>query len=296
MDKAETLYKRWEAERWGEEVDVKMENADEEDAGMENAVGESSDTSQRADSAISGYDGSISPRPRHTTFSSDKITIQPPPSHPIWGLKGIMNGTARTVSRKPNGIKVFSVVGNSSRYRQRSAKVFGHNGLEVGAWYARRLNALIHGAHGEQQAGICGDRNNGAFSIVVAGAYSELDHDEGNHLFYSGSGSHANEDPNQPPPPTRGTCALHQSLRSGKPVRVIRASDGDSEFAPTFGYRYDGLYRVVTVKHPKNEKGGRYEQFGLMRLGDQAPIDGARPTAREVKDFQRIKNGYLGAQ
>ncbi|KAI6895352.1 hypothetical protein KC334_g11567, partial [Hortaea werneckii] len=29
--------------------------------------------------------------------------------------------------------------------------------------------ALFHGAHGHQQAGICGDEKSGAFSIVVSG-------------------------------------------------------------------------------------------------------------------------------
>ena len=300
VDKGKTLYERWEAGQWGEVQDVKMEDIKAEDIKVEDSdqrlADKSSGPSRRKDSATPrSSSGSVSPINRGTTAWNDKITIQPPSTDPIWGLRGIMHGTARTVSRNADGKKVFSVVGNSSRLRPRSGKVFGHNGLEVGAWYARRLNALIHGAHGESQAGICGDEN-GAFSIVVADAYADLDRDEGDHLFYSGSRSHVNEDPNQPPPPTRGTRALHESLRTGKAVRVIRASTGDAKVAPTFGYRYDGLYRVVRVTHPKNAKGGRYEQFGLMRLGEQAPIDRTRPTPREVKDYQRISDGYPGAR
>ena len=37
------------------------------------------------------------------------------------------------------------------------------------------------------------------------------------------------------------------SSLTGKPVRVIRSWKCPSQFAPTQGYRYDGLYKVVVV-------------------------------------------------
>lgn len=63
------------------------------------------------------------------------------------------------------------------RYQRarRSAKVSGHNGLGVGAWFPTRLSALVNGAHGASQAGITGNTDHGAFSIVVATTYKEVD-------------------------------------------------------------------------------------------------------------------------
>lgn len=60
-------------------------------------------------------------------------------------------------------------------YDRRSAKVIGDNGLTVGDWYPYRLCALRDGAHGESQAGISGSVDDGAWSIVVAGAYEGVD-------------------------------------------------------------------------------------------------------------------------
>lgn len=139
---------------------------------------------------------------------------------------------------------------------RRSAKVHGHNNLEIGAWFPRQLVALFRGAHGHQQTGIFGDRDTGAFSIVVAGQYDDLDRDSGDYLYYSGSNSHNNEDPARPAESSGGTLALHTSLRTGKAVRVLRAATGKGKWAPTYGLRYDGLYRVVTVSRPRNARGG----------------------------------------
>jgi hypothetical protein len=58
---------------------------------------------------------------------------------------------------------------------RRSAKVSGHNGLDIGAWFPTRLSALVNGAHGASQAGIAGNIEYGAFSIVVAPTYKDVD-------------------------------------------------------------------------------------------------------------------------
>ena len=115
----------------------------------------------------------------------------------------------------------------------------------------------------------------------VSGQYDDLDTDHGTYLYYSANNSHSNDDPHRAVESSPGALALHQSRLSGKPVRVLRSSTGKSQYAPRCGLRYDGLYRVVTVNHPKNAKGGLYEQFGLERLGGQAEIDVLRPNARE---------------
>ena len=155
-----------------------------------------------------------------------------------------------------------------------------------------RFVALFRGAHGATQGGIYGNRENGGYSIVISGVYDDLDQDYGDILYYSGSNSHSNEDPRSPAPSTGGTIALQASERTQNPVRVIRTSSGKSTIAPISGLRYDGLYKVVSSRYPKNLKGGIYEQFKLVRLDDQPEIDRSRPTQKESRDYERIGDGY----
>lgn len=61
-------------------------------------------------------------------------------------------------------------------FQQRLAKVSGHNGLAVGAWFPMQRCALVKGAHGMSVAGISGSADYGAYSIVVGGgAYKDVD-------------------------------------------------------------------------------------------------------------------------
>lgn len=90
--------------------------------------------------------------------------------------------------------------------------------------------------------------------------YDDLDQDHGDILFYSGSNSHENKDPNVPAPSTAGTKALKISRITRKPVRVLRSggtynSKKSNRFSPSCGIRYDGLYQVVDELLPKNKKG-----------------------------------------
>lgn len=50
---------------------------------------------------------------------------------------------------------------------------------------------------------------------------------------------------------TRGNLALSLNIESRKPVRVIRGSNLQNEFAPDFGYRYDGKYIHRTERTKK---------------------------------------------
>lgn len=128
--------------------------------------------------------------------------------------------------------------------------------------------------------------------MVVSGLYDDLDKDYGDSLYYSGSNSHDNTDPKRPADSSAGTLALHTSLETQQPVRVLRSSKGKSKWCPSEGLRYDGLYKVVAVSYPYNAKGGMFEQFKLARSETQDPIDKSRPTPREQKLFERIKDVY----
>ena len=269
VDRAKALLEKWESENWGAVVVVKDEAASE------------------SESDVNVSDVSVGKKGKRAQSSKadkpNKRTSQyPSPDHPIWGEHGICHGLYRKQT-KPALNRL---------YNQRLANVFGHNNIKVGAWFPLQLAALFNGAHGRSQAGICGTEEAGAYSVVVSGQYDDLDEDYGNSLYYSGSGSHDNPDPKRPADSTADTRSLHTSMHTQKSVRVLRSSKGKSKWSPTVGLRYDGLYRVVSVETPFNGKGGKYEQFKLVRLEGQKPIDKSRPSPKELEDFNKMKDDY----
>ncbi|GAB7330546.1 hypothetical protein MBLNU13_g02137t1 [Cladosporium sp. NU13] len=281
-ERARRLYERWEGQHWGK-GEVVEESTDDE-----NLTGSSDKTAPDAKRrrSSSGAQGS------GTIIVPTKIRA-PSASHPIFGEHGIMHGVVlKTSSRRKDYIL-------DSRYQKRDAKVFGHNGLDVGQWWPMQILALFNGAHGSKIAGISGNSETGAYSVVTSGgAYEELDEDRGHTLYYSGSRSHDNTDPKKPFPSTNATNALKASQRTGRPVRVLRAagaggSKSGSKWRPTVGIRYDGLYRVADMQLKTNINGGLYEQFKLVRLDGQPALNNkARPTAAEVRDYYKREDGY----
>lgn len=215
----------------------------------------------------------------------------PPASHPIWGTQGIMHGVALQPGRR-----ISYVLDHRYLSSKRDAKVFGHNGLTPGAWWPLQIVALFNGAHGARIRGISGDVELGTWSVVISGgAYDDLDSDFGDEVWYSGDGSHDNEDRERIVHVSNATRSLHTSLATGKPVRVLRSGKGKTAFAPSVGIRYDGLYRVVATRQQKNARGGLYEQFRLERVPGQPLLDDIRmsvPTARQRHDFNRIGEKY----
>ncbi|KAK3714839.1 hypothetical protein LTR37_007574 [Vermiconidia calcicola] len=282
-EKAKALYEKWEEQNWGAEpVPLKDERTV---------------TPELSDAAVNGQRPVKRQRttPPANTSRKDSTTAvidneakvrYPPPDHTIWGVDGIMHGLA--LKKGHSGKRSYIL---DTRYQKGDSNVYGDNGIDVGTWFPFQMTALFNGAHGSTTAGIAGSRDTGAYSIVVAGQYDDLDSDHGDYLYYSGSRSHDNTDPRQSAPSSGGTLALHASLRTGNPVRVLRSASGKSRYAPFYGLRYDGLYRVVSLQEPMNGKGGRYEQFRLERLDDQTSIDElrrTRPSQRERRDYEKI--------
>jgi hypothetical protein len=138
--------------------------------------------------------------------------------------------------------------------------------------------------------GISGSAVDGTFSIVVSGLYDDLDKDEGQFIFYSGSNSHENTA--REPITSNKTKALERSITTGKPVRVFRSANGKWRHVPRAGLRYDGLYTIISMSVEKNGKGGGYKRFKLERRDDQDAIQISLPTQREVDLFARVKYGY----
>lgn len=138
--------------------------------------------------------------------------------------------------------------------------------------------------------GISGNTVQGTFSIVVSGMYDDLDNDQGDMLYYSGSNSHNNT--SDEPVTANATQALERSLQTFKPVRVFRSSKGKWAGCPKAGLRYDGLYTVTNCTVQKNQKGGAYKRFRLKRVADQDPIVISEPSQRLIDLFRRVPHGY----
>ncbi|KAI0112358.1 PUA-like domain-containing protein [Hypoxylon sp. NC0597] len=227
---AQALYEKWQSENWGANA-VMEEDVISADQEFADPVSEPAATPDEAPIVQSEL---------------------PPPDHPIFGEDGIMHGII--IFRSPSGRKTYRL---NPHVPKRSAKVFGHNGIPVGTWFANQLVALHRGAHGMRIGGIAGTTDVGAYSIVVSDIYEDLDDDRGETLYYSGSNSHNNDDPTRPAPSSTGTKALKASLQTGNPVRVLRSGGPHSRnrWLPECGLRYDGLYRVVALRERKNTKG-----------------------------------------
>lgn len=281
-ERAQQLYERWEAQNWGK-GEVVEESTDDEAHTSDNDK-TTPDAKRRRSSTAAQASGTI-------IFPT---TIRAPPAdHPIFGKKGIFHGVVLKISKHRKDYIL------DSRYSKTDAKVFGHNELEVGQWWPMQIVALFRGAHGSKIGGISGNAATGAYSIVTSGgAYEELDEDRGDILYYSGSRSHDNTDPKKPFPSSPGTLALKASQRTQNPVRVLRAAGAGgkksgSTWRPTVGIRYDGLYRVAGMQNRTNMNGGLYEQFKLVRLEGQPVLNNrARPTAAEIRDYEKRDEGY----
>ncbi len=125
-------------------------------------------------------------------------------------------------------------------------RIFGHiPGYPEGSQFESRAALSQAGVHRPLQAGISGSQKEGADSIVLSGGYED-DEDKGDVILYTGHGGRSLETGRQigDQPLSRGNLALVRSHMEGLPVRVIRGADHQSPYAPTIGYRYDGLYRV----------------------------------------------------
>lgn len=271
QEKAKNLMEYWEGQNWGaDEVVEESESESESDDNDEDTAGNAGQAKTQR-------------RPRPI---QERITMvrRPPRDHPIFGENGIMHG-------------IFMVRGQTTAYKfddtvaRKNPAVFGHNGIEVGSCWPLQIAALRDGAHGSRMAGISGKRNEGAYSVVVSGMYAGLDKDHGDVLLYSGSDSHANEDPDAPKI-TGHTRVLMKSVETRRPVRVIRSRGANSRFSPAAGLRYDGLFEAVSYAIQKNKKGGAYVQFRLERCGNQPSIDLHRPTHEEKRLFEDVKAGY----
>jgi len=129
--------------------------------------------------------------------------------------------------------------------------------------------------HRPRFAGIDGNRRIGTLSIVLSGNYED-DEDWGDTIIYTGAGGkkkwtdkvHIKDQSWN----GRYNAALRTSYNIENSIRVIRSSQPHSPYAPSNGYRYDGLYRITERWTAKGVSGFGVCRCRLERLPDQPPI------------------------
>jgi putative restriction endonuclease len=160
----------------------------------------------------------------------------------------------------------------------------------IGKTYSR-AEIVTLGIHRNPRGGIQGSkvRGRGAESVLATGGYED-DVDLGHTILYTGQGGqHADTRlvlrPQVADQELKGLNAtLASNVVSGEPVRVIRAAAG--------GYRYDGLFRVVSVRDLLGKSGFRIWQFELHEL---LPAGGAGvpklPAGKKKGPAPRVPTG-----
>ncbi|KAJ3571260.1 hypothetical protein NP233_g3872 [Leucocoprinus birnbaumii] len=108
---------------------------------------------------------------------------------------------------------------------------------------------------------------------------SEDDLDLGDVIWYTGAGGQTNnygqsarQDADQSIDHYYNR-ALKVNYFTRKPVRLVRGFKNRSRWAPSKGFRYDGLYEVVEYKVTTGKSGYQICQFKMQRLPGQPPLD-----------------------
>jgi putative restriction endonuclease len=156
-------------------------------------------------------------------------------------------------------------------------------GYPEGSTFTDRIALSVARVHAPPVAGISGPQATGAVSIVLNEGYED-DEDFGNEIVYTG---HGGRDPNTGRQVSdqelkRGNLALAVSELRGIPVRVVRGPKLKSSYAPSEGYRYDGLYRVDSHWEETGNAGHRIWRFRLIRdEGTKPPTERALPAGQK---------------
>ncbi|MFG2624792.1 YDG/SRA domain-containing protein [Streptomyces sp. NPDC048473] len=143
--------------------------------------------------------------------------------------------------------------------------------------------------HKEREAGISwGLDANGeraADAIVLNQGYED-DLDKWDEVIYTGAGGRDRNTGRQIEDQTwenRGNAGLRRSRILANPIRVIRGSEGERDYSPASGYRYDGLYQIVEEWTEVGKAGFRICRFRLRRL--PAETQELTPVEQQVRDI-----------
>ncbi|KXN89993.1 E3 ubiquitin-protein ligase UHRF1, partial [Leucoagaricus sp. SymC.cos] len=177
-------------------------------------------------------------------------------------------------------------MGREAGKRLHDPKTYGYiPGIAVGTWWLTREACSRDAIHAPWVGGISGG-SQGAHSVVLSGGYDD-DVDLGYAFTYTGSGGRDLKGTKAAPKNLRTAPQssdqtfennfnkmLQRSCETKKPVRVVRGFKVRSKYAPSEGYRYDGLYTVEKAWLEKglNPKGYLVCKFAFKRLSGQPPL------------------------
>lgn len=170
--------------------------------------------------------------------------------------------------------------------RIHNPKTFGSiPGIPIGTLFSKRIHASTAAIHAPTVAGISGNEEVGCWSICLSGGYED-DIDSGHTFTYTGSGGRdlkgtANNPKNLRTAPQSSdqewegkNAALKKSVKTGKPVRVMRGWKGRNKWCPREGegYVYCGLYKAVDAWMETGKAGFLVCRFRFVRLPGQEPL------------------------
>eukprot|EP01114_Cavostelium_apophysatum_P023546 TRINITY_DN8904_c0_g1_i2.p1 TRINITY_DN8904_c0_g1~~TRINITY_DN8904_c0_g1_i2.p1 ORF type:complete len:282 (-),score=29.01 TRINITY_DN8904_c0_g1_i2:150-995(-) len=161
---------------------------------------------------------------------------------------------------------------------------------DVGIHCDSRQKLCNIGIHRPTQAGIWGNQQYGAISVVISGGYED-DEDEGDTVIYTGSGGMENGVQTADQVLEKGNKYLHDNCMLKKPIRVTRGYGTHSKYAPVSGYRYDGLYTVEKAWPAQGKSGFIVWRYALKRVPGQPPLP--PPIEHQVK---KLKTGGWSAE
>jgi hypothetical protein len=168
-----------------------------------------------------------------------------------------------------------------------TAKYYGDKGLVIGQCWPSQLCTVRDGAHGSSQGGIFGNKDNGAYSIVMSGGGGYNDEDNDDTIMYRGADG-------QNFTPTEATQQMLRSTKLRNEIRVIRSANlhPDNPHRPVIGFRYDGLYTITGFELVDKEK--QIHPFRLERCPGQDAIRcgnnaASRPTQYEINEYKDMK-------
>ena len=121
----------------------------------------------------------------------------------------------------------------------------------------------------------------GGASIVLNEGYVD-DEDHGDEIVYTGEGGRDRDTGRQVKDQelTKRNLALKNNKTNENPVRVSRGYKLRSGYAPSRGYRYDGLYRVTDCWSEKGRDGFKIWRFRLVKI----PKNEVRSTKPSILD------------
>lgn len=144
--------------------------------------------------------------------------------------------------------------------------IFGEiSDVLIGDVFANRKDVMQKGLHRSNQAGIDGNRNEGAAAIVLSAGYED-DIDLGYQIIYTGAGG---QDPNSKKQighqsfDSGPNAAMLKSMNENLPIRVIRGHQHKSKLSPASGYAYGGLYKITDAYYDTGKGGFRVCRFNL---------------------------------